>query len=79
MITVYTTSTCVFCKALKKYLDTNKISYKNKNLDNDQEAVAWVYQKTGQMSVPVVDIGGEIIVGFDRPRIEALLRDKNLI
>lgn len=73
MITVYTTPTCVFCHAVKEYLKGKKIEYKEIDLTEDQEAGKWVLDKTGQLAVPVVDVNGTIIVGFDRPKIDAAL------
>lgn len=79
MITVYTTPTCVFCHALKEYLKSHEVSFKEKDLTQDDKAAKWVFDHTGQMAVPVTDIAGKIIIGFDRPSIEALLRENKLI
>jgi glutaredoxin 3 len=73
MITVYTTPTCVFCKAVKQYLKDKKVEFKEKDLTQDQESAKWVYEHTGQMAVPVTVINDTIIVGFDRPQIDAAL------
>lgn len=73
MITVYTTPTCVFCKAVKQYLKDKKVEFKEKDLTQDQESAKWVYESTGQMAVPVTVINDTIIVGFDRPQIDAAL------
>lgn len=79
MITVYSTPTCAFCHALKEYLKSKKISFKEKDLTQDMEAQKWVLDHTGQLAVPVSDIGGNVVVGFDRHKIEAILREKKLL
>lgn len=71
-ITVYTSYTCTHCKALKKYLTEKNIQYIEKNIDNDRQAMAQMIEK-GHRSVPVIDINGEEIVGFDKEKIEKLL------
>lgn len=79
MVTVYSTPTCAFCHALKEYLSHKGVEYTEKDLTKDAEAQKWVLDHTGQLAVPVTDIDNNVIIGFDRPRIEALLRDKKLI
>ncbi len=73
MITVYTTPTCVFCKAVKEHLKDKKVEFEEKDLTQDKESAKWVYDQTGQMAVPVTVINDTIIVGFDRPQIDAAL------
>lgn len=79
MVTVYSTPTCVFCHALKEYLKNKKVKFTEKDLSNDEEAQKWVFDHTGQLAVPVTDIDGNVIIGFDRPKIESLLREKKLL
>lgn len=74
MITVYTTPTCVFCKAVKEYLKDKKKAFKEVDLTEDREAAQWVHDNTGQLAVPVTKFeDGTIVIGFDRPRLEAAL------
>ncbi len=73
MITVYTTPTCAFCHAVKEYFKSKKVEYTEKDLTQDETAAKWVLENTGQLAVPVVDINGKIIVGFDRPSIDHAL------
>lgn len=73
MITVYTTPTCVFCHAVKEYFKDKKVDFEEKDLTTDHDAGKWVLDKTGQLAVPVIDINGTVIVGFDRPKIDAAL------
>lgn len=63
----------------KQYFDKLKVSYKDIDVERDMRAAQEMVQKSGQMGVPVIDIDGTLIVGFDRPRIDAALRDKKLI
>ncbi len=79
MVTVYSAVWCAFCHAAKQYFDKLGVAYEEKDVDQDiknaQESVA----KSGQMGIPVIDIDGTIIVGFDRARIDATLKEKKLI
>jgi len=68
-VKVYSTPSCPYCIKAKKFLDDNKISYENKDVAADQSAAKEMTEKSGQMGVPVIDIEGEIIVGFDRDAI----------
>lgn len=77
-VTVYSASWCGFCHAAKAYLDKLGVSYTEKDVEHDRSAAEEVVTKSGQMGIPVLDINGEIIVGFDRPKIDLALRDKNL-
>lgn len=79
MITVYSTPTCAFCYALKEYLHDKKVAFTEKDLTRDEAAQKWVLDHTGQLAVPVSDIEGNVVIGFDRPKIEALLREKKLL
>lgn len=70
MITIYTTPTCAFCKAVKKYLQDKDLEYSEKDLTTNADAAKWVMDNTGQLAVPVTDIDGTIIVGFDKPKLD---------
>ena len=74
-ITIYSTSWCGYCKMAMKYLGDKDISFTDKNVETDASAHAELMQKIGGnfRGVPVIDIDGEIILGFDRPRIDAAL------
>ncbi|MDQ3158947.1 MAG: glutathione S-transferase N-terminal domain-containing protein [bacterium] len=77
MITVYTTPTCAFCHAVKEYFKTKDVKFKEKDLTQDHEASKWVLENTGQLAVPVIDMdNGDIIVGFDKPKIDESLQKK---
>jgi glutaredoxin len=57
----------------KKYLSENNIAYEEVDVSSDQAAAATMVSKSGQMGVPVLDIDGEMVVGFDKPKIKQLL------
>jgi len=75
-ITVYSTPTCPYCEMLKDFLKEKDVKFEDKNVQEDQEAAMEMVEKSGQMSVPVIDIDGKIIVGFNRAEIEKLLKSK---
>jgi len=68
-VKVYSTSTCSFCVKLKQFLKDNNVEFEDIDVSQNQERVREMVEKTGQMGVPVIDVEGEIIVGFDRARI----------
>ena len=72
-VKVYSTSTCPWCIRVKQFLKENNIEFQNLDVSGDQLAADEMMAKTGQMGVPVVDIDGEIVVGFDKDRIKQLL------
>lgn len=73
-VTVYSTSWCGFCVQAKKYFDSIDIKYRDINVEEDREAAEVMVKKSGQMGVPVIEIGEHVIVGFDRPKIDAALQ-----
>jgi glutaredoxin-like YruB-family protein len=72
-VTIYSADWCAFCHAAKDYLDKLGVKYTDKNVEQDQVALHESVDKSGQMGIPVLDIDGTIIVGFDRPKIDAAL------
>ena len=72
-IKVYSTPTCPYCTMAKQYLSSKNVVFQNIDVSQDQTAAAEMVKKSGQMGVPVIDIDGQIIIGFDRQRIDALL------
>jgi glutaredoxin 3 len=78
-ITVYSATWCAFCHAAKEYLDRLGVTYTDKDVDADPSAGQEAVDKSGQRGIPVLDIGGTIIIGFDRPKIDAALKDKKLV
>jgi glutaredoxin 3 len=78
-ITIYGAEWCGFCHTAMRYLDDLKVKYKYIDIDKDQKAAETVVEKSGQRGIPVIDMGGEIIVGFDKPKIDASLKSLQLI
>jgi glutaredoxin-like YruB-family protein len=74
MIKVYSTPTCPYCDTLKEYLKAHKIEFEAIDVSSDEKALNEVINKSGQMGVPVLDIDGQIIVGFDKEKINQLLK-----
>lgn len=72
-ITVYSASWCAFCHAAMRYLDDKGFKYTKKDVEEDVNNARESVDKSGQMGIPVIDIDGTIIVGFDRPKIDAAL------
>ena len=76
MIKIFSTPTCSFCVTLKTFLTDHDIEFEEINVAEDKEAAKEMIEKSGQMGVPVLDIDGEIVVGFDKKRIVELLKIK---
>lgn len=72
-VKIYSTPTCPYCQQLKSFLDEKNISYENMNVAEDAAARDEMVQKSGQLGVPVSDIDGQIIIGFDKEKISELL------
>lgn len=72
-VQIYTTPTCVYCKAAKKFFKENDIAYEEYDVAINLEKRKEMVEKTGQMGVPVINIGGDFVVGFNQPRIKELL------
>jgi len=72
-ILIYSTPTCPWCKKAKDFFTEKGIKFANIDVDADVKAAEEMVKKTGQMGVPVIDIDGEIIIGFDQEKIEKIL------
>ena len=75
-VTVYTTPTCSWCTTLKTYLDQNQVRYREINVAADTSAAETMFKRSGQQGVPQTEINGQMIVGFDKARINQLLEIK---
>ncbi len=73
MIKIYSTPSCPYCVTLKEFLKERNIEFEDINVAQDAKAREEMIQKSRQMGVPVVEIDGEIIVGFDKEKISKLL------
>lgn len=71
---IYTTPTCTWCKKLKEWLKKKKVSYQEHDVVESDDAREIMIDKSGQMAVPVIEMAGEIIVGFDEARMEEILK-----
>ena len=78
-IIIYGAEWCAFCHEAMRYLDHLNVKYTYKNVDLDINDAREAIAKSGQMGIPVIDMDGTIIIGFDRPRINQTLQDKNLV
>jgi len=76
-VKVYSTLSCPYCFALKSFLKEHNIEFEDIDVGIDKVAAEEMIKKSGQMGVPVADIGGEIVVGFNRERIKELLGIKD--
>ena len=74
MVKVYSTPTCPYCVTLKNFLKERNIEFEDIDVSHDEAMQKEMIEKSGQMGVPVVDIDGQIIVGFDQDRIKQLLK-----
>lgn len=72
-IIIYTTSSCPFCMMAKKYFEAKGLEYEEKDVTHDAKLQQEMINKSGQFAVPVIDIGGTIVVGFQKDKIEAAL------
>ena len=72
-VKVYSSSTCPWCIRAKQFLKENNIEFQNLDVAGDQKAADEMMAKTGQMGVPVLDIDGEMVIGFDKEKIKQLL------
>lgn len=80
-VTIYSTTWCAFCKTEKQYLDRLGVAYIEKDIETDKEAYEELMAKSSgaYQGVPVTDIAGELVLGFDRPKIDALVKEKGLV
>jgi len=72
-VTVYSTTSCPYCNMAKDYFKANNVEYTDYNVGEDQAKGQEMVQKSGQMGVPVIDIDGTIIIGFNKEKINAVL------
>lgn len=80
-VIVYSTTWCGFCKTEKQYLDKLGVAYESKDIEEDKAAYDELMSKIGGnfQGVPVTDVAGEVILGFNRPAIDEALKNKNLV
>jgi mycoredoxin len=72
-VVVYTTSWCGWCRKTLAYLDRRGVEYWNRDIEQDREAASELRRKTGSTAIPVVDVDGELVRGYDQRRLEELI------
>ena len=75
-IIIYGTDSCPWCHKAREFMKEHKVKFIDKNVGEDQKAAQEMIKKSGQQGVPVIDVDGEIIVGFDEDRLRSLLKIK---
>jgi len=80
-IIIYSTSWCGFCRTEKQYLDSKHIPYISKDIEEDAAAYKELMDKTGgnYAGVPMTDIGGDMVLGYDRPKIDAAIAKHGIV
>ena len=73
-ITLYRTMSCSWCHKTEEFLKKHKIKFKSIDVGKNQKAAIEMIQKSGQQGVPVIDINGKIIIGYDEPRLRKILK-----
>ena len=73
-VKIYTTPTCPWCKKTKEFFKENNVEYEEVDVTANQEAQKQMIDKSGQMGVPVIEIDGEIIVGYDVEKLKKALK-----
>ncbi len=72
-VIVFSTPSCTYCNLAKKYFRENRIKFRDVDVSRDAAAARDMVRRSGQSGVPVIDIGGKIVVGFNRQKIDQLL------
>ncbi len=73
-VTIYSTPTCHFCHAAKEFFAENNVSYTEHDVASDMDKRAEMIDMTGQMGVPVIRIGDDVVIGFDEDKVKELLK-----
>jgi len=76
MVKIYVTPSCPYCVTLKEFLKGHKVSFEEIDVSQDEKSRDYIIKKTGKMEAPVLEIEGEIVVGFDKEKIVKLLKLK---
>lgn len=78
-VIIYTTPWCVYCKMAEEYFGKLNVPYKKVDVEQDMAAMHYIMSKSGSIGVPQIEIGDHLILGFDRPRIDAALKEHQLV
>ncbi|MBS3080230.1 glutaredoxin family protein [Candidatus Pacearchaeota archaeon] len=76
-IIIYGTDSCPWCHKAREFMKEHKVKFTDKNVGEDRKVAEEMIKKSGQQGVPVIDVDGEIIVGFDEDRLRSLLKIKD--
>lgn len=72
-VKIYSTPTCPWCIRAKEYLNSKGINFENIDVSSDEKGLQEMIDVSGQMGVPVIVVDGEVVIGFDKARLEELL------
>ncbi len=74
-VTIYSTPTCPYCKQAKEFFKEKGVDFTDHNVAEDSAKATEMQEKSGQLGVPVIDISGKILVGFDKSALESALKE----
>ncbi len=74
-VTIYTTPSCPYCNAAKDYFDQNDVTYTDYDVSQNREKAVEMIEKSGQRGTPVIDIDGNIVIGFNKEKIQSLVAE----
>lgn len=72
-VIIYTTPSCMWCQKAKEYFKAQGVSFEEVDVSRNREKAQEMIRKSGQMGVPVIDIEGDVVIGFDQPSIDRIL------
>jgi len=75
-VTIYSTPTCVYCKMAKEFFGEHNVKYEEYNVAEDEEKRNEMFEKTGQMGVPVISVDDRVMVGFNEEALTEMLNIK---
>lgn len=75
-VIVFSTPSCTYCNSAKRYFREKNIRFRDVDVSRDNAAARDMVRRSGQSGVPVIDIDGKIVIGFDRPKIDRMLEIK---
>jgi len=72
-VTIYSTPTCTYCRAAKEFFTENNVVYTEHNVATDMERRNEMIEKSGQMGVPVIFVDNDMVIGYNKSKLEQLL------
>jgi len=78
-VIIYSADWCAFCHAAMDYMNKIGVKFEQRNVEHDVKFAQEAVEKSNQTGIPVIDIDGKIIIGFDRPKIDATLKEKKIV